>query len=92
MKMKHSRRIAVDFFIKECINSGNASYAQIVKEARKAEKITTEEVEHLLDSQNSKAYEKYINTNIGGGECLECSHKVLYDSTEEEFYCPVCES
>ena len=86
--MKASEEISIDFFIKECIERrGIDNQYDIVEEARKTEGRDANRVKDFLLSGKSNPYEHHVEWE----ECIECEGNLMFDDSEREYYCPVCE-
>lgn len=85
--MKASEEIAVDFFIKKCIDRGIENQHEIVEFAREEDAHRAEIVKHFLRSGQSNPYESHIDWE----SCIDCGGDLLFDEAEDEYYCPICE-
>lgn len=85
--MKASEEIAADMFIRDCIRRGITNHRHIVEEARQAKGTGSQKVEELLQKGKSKSYD-----DIKAEECPTCESPLMYDDSQSEFYCPICDS
>lgn len=85
--MKASEEIAIDFFIKKCIQQGIDNQHEIVEMARKKDDRKAKKVRNFLLDGQSNPYEAHVEWE----SCMECGSKFMFDEKEDEFYCPRCE-
>lgn len=87
--MKASKEIAADYFIRNCKRNGVTHKRGIIQEARDNPDLNSREVDVVREALESGA------SNISGvdeiKECSECGRENLFDESEQEYYCPVCE-
>lgn len=85
--MKASEEIAIDFFIKQCIKRGIDNQHDIVEEARESETRDANVVKKFLLDGKSLPYEEHIEWE----SCIECGGKLMFDDSNREYFCPLCE-
>jgi len=85
--MKASEEISIDFFIRDCIKRGIDNQHDIVEEARGNETRNANVVKKFLLDGKSNPYEEHIEWK----SCIECGGKLMFDDTNREYFCPLCE-
>ena len=85
--MRGSKEISIDLFIIDCIKRGIDNQHDIVEEARENETRDANVVKEFLLDEKSLPYEEHIEWE----SCIECGKKLMFDDTNEFYYCPLCE-
>lgn len=85
--MKASEEIAIDYFIKRCIQQGIDNHHEIVEAAREEDRREAKRVREFLLNGQSNPYEHHIEWE----SCIDCGGNLMFDENEEDYYCPICE-
>lgn len=85
--MKTSKVIAADHFIRGCLERGITNHRDIIEEAREGKGAGSSTVEKLLKNGESIPYGD-IETEC----CFSCGLDLMFDETNNEYYCPICEA
>ena len=86
--MKASEEIAIDSFIKYCMNKGVDNQFEIVQMAKQQKSLDGDVVKDFLLDGKSIPYEEYIDWEI----CIDCGENMMFDESQREYYCPFCDS
>ena len=86
--MKASEEIAIDSFIKYCMNKGVDNQFEIVQMAKHQKSLDEDVVKDFLLDGKSIPYEEYIDWET----CIDCGENMMFDESQREYYCPICDS
>jgi len=85
--MKASEEIAIDSFIKYCINKGIDNQYEIVQMAKQQRSLDENIVKDFLLDGKSNPYEAHVDWET----CIDCGENMMFDESQREYYCPICD-